>query len=181
MSKSIIVTPSEMWKFCKDNAGDFQNNMFRTAYNDEFGINIYVSSDETGSPCLIVEQDDIEIELLSLKESTCKGETEALYDAYLTGRFIAEDFGDYEPEMSMVEREDELDNAVEDFVAVVCPTEKITPEMLNDLKEHFLEYMARKHNLKIFRPMELVDRLGKEFEDDYPYDLIEFEKDPLYT
>ena len=55
-------------------------------------------------------------------------------------------------------------------------------EVYDDLKEHFLEYMARKWGLVIHRPMFLEDENGEEFYEDYPYDCIEFEDEdnPIY-
>ena len=50
-----------------------------------------------------------------------------------------------------------------------------------DVKEHMLEYMARKPGLLIYRPMYLEDEDGKDFYSEYPYEEMIFEDcNPIY-
>ena len=59
-------------------------------------------------------------------------------------------------------------------------TKKLIEDVIEDCKEHFLEYMYRKHHLDIYRPMELEDDDGVFFKE-YPYEYIEFSDAPLYS
>ena len=51
--------------------------------------------------------------------------------------------------------------------------------MVEDVKEHLLEYFYRKHGLSVYRPMELEDDEGV-FIEDYPYECMEFDPNPMY-
>lgn len=99
-----------------------------------------------------------------------------------------EAYSEEELERNLIDdRETELDAAVEDFLAVVLQTggviaDPTMDEIHDDVKEHFLEYLARKHKIDIYRPMNLVDEDGEEFFEEYPYECLEFEDEdnPIY-
>ena len=82
------------------------------------------------------------------------------------------------------EREDEIELSVRDFVSVVSDTGcyNIEDEVIDDLKEHFLEYMYRKWGIGIYRPMYLEDTdTGEDYFTEYPYDDLVYEDDnPIY-
>ena len=117
-----------------------------------------------------------------------------IYETYLTDKVVAtlseldggELLTDEEIEGIIDERECELDCAVSDFLMVVLHDyfDDLTTdyaEICDDLKEHFLEYIARKHDLPVYRPMYLEYDDGDEFEE-YPYENMEFddEDNPVY-
>ena len=84
-------------------------------------------------------------------------------------------------------REEELDSLIWDFVMGVFGGDTYTDfdctgEVLDDLKDHFLEYMYRKHGFDIYRPMVLEDEDGTEFFEEYPYEHMVFddEDNPMY-
>lgn len=93
-------------------------------------------------------------------------------------------------EDKITEREDELDTAMYDFLSTVAGWDaiglNITDEVVEDCKEHFLEYLARKHGVQIYRPMIIEydndDGTTDEEYEEYPYDCLEFEDEdnPIY-
>ena len=59
--------------------------------------------------------------------------------------------------------------------------EDVIEEIADDVKEHTLEYIARRHGLPIYRPMYLEDEDGKDFYSEYPYEEMIFEDyNPIY-
>lgn len=92
-----------------------------------------------------------------------------------------------EDELEIIEdREDWLDLAVSDFIAVATDEtlwhdDPHYGEIIEDVKDHFCEYLARKHNLPVRRPMYLEYPDGVKFEE-YPYENMEFEDkyNPIY-
>lgn len=92
---------------------------------------------------------------------------------------------EYDDEQMLIdEREEEIDSAVREFVNIVSDTGcyNLTDEAMDDLKEHFLEYMYRKWGIGIYRPMYLEDAdTGEDYFTEYPYDDMVFEDDnPIY-
>ena len=93
-----------------------------------------------------------------------------------------------EIEDAITEREDELDQAVMDFLATVLGEgfydldSDSNGEIVEDCKEHFLEYIARKFSISIYRPMYLEDEDGTDFYTDTPYENMVFddEDNPIY-
>ena len=124
-----------------------------------------------GSPELIVECDGSEIYREDiLNEKDAKKTADRIYEDYLSIKAIETltDDGDTtvyiedeeDDEQSLIdEREDEIELSVRDFVSVVSDTGcyNIEDEVIDDLKEHFLEYMYRKWGIGIYRPMYLED------------------------
>lgn len=97
---------------------------------------------------------------------------------------IGEYFGDEEKEEQQweIERSEEIfDEAVEYFISSIVEDEVINPEVIQDCKDHFLEYMYRKFGLTIRRPMILEDEDGEDFFEEYPYECMVFEDAPLYS
>lgn len=86
-------------------------------------------------------------------------------------------------------RENDLDFAVNDFIETVtdCTLSHIfsnqqAEEILQDCKEHFLEYMARKWGIDIYRPMYLYTEKGERYFTEFPYEEMVFDDpdNPLY-
>ena len=89
----------------------------------------------------------------------------------------------------IAERELELDDAVsmlldtviEEDVAMFLGPE--ADEICEDIKDHILEYLYRKHGISTRRPMVLEDtETGEDFFEEYPYEHMEFEDEdnPMY-
>lgn len=194
--QEIITEPHNLWDFLQeeDKKGSLESGvMYEIARNEEYGTTAYVSKDNKGRYCIVVEADDTEVYFgfISDKddaEDTCK----KVYDDYLTERVI-EILTDFEEESAIAQadeielREEELTEIVMSFIMDVLGGDTYfdgagLDAIVDDCKEHFLEYMARKHGLEIYRPMILEDENGEDFFEEYPYGCIEFDdKDnPIY-
>lgn len=193
--QDIMIDSSELWDYCEENEDTLLTAQHMIAENPDYGMSVWITC-ESGSPEIIVESDDIEIyreEILNEKDA--KRTADRIYEEYLSIKAIetvteAEDDGtvyvDDEDEDNQVlinEREDDLDAAVMEFVNIVSDTGcyNIKDEVLDDLKEHFLEYMHKTWGIGIYRPMYLEDvDTGEEYFTEYPYEDIVFddEDDP---
>lgn len=196
MSKKVILTPSEVWKFFDDNGFKFTSKVFEIAENKEFGVVIYLSA-EGINPSFIVTQDDVTVcEEVAISPIDCERTVEELYDEYLTSKVIDvidggkatplplpavasdEKEDDDENELAIEAREADLEDALYGFLSVVVEDSReldyLEPDVVEEIKDHFLEYLAREHGFAIYRPMYLEDEDGEWFEE-YPYDHMDFE------
>ena len=175
----IYLEPEEIWDFFTDNYGNYTFKLI--AENQEYGVEIYLDFyDDCEYPAIRVDIDDDEpVNEYVKDEAECIELVKDVYDVYLDPdvselldglREVEEDF-----ESIIEEREEELDNLVTDFVIDVtneyCDDEGFS-DIINDLKEHFLAYMYKKHNLNPFRPMIIKDESGEKVFKEYPYESI---------
>ena len=147
------------------------------AYNDEYEM--YLSTDRGGYL----------ISVLSSGEVVDEGFVESWKDIeeYLNAYFY---YDDEEIEWEIERSEGALDEAVEYFISSILDDEHsvfgdvpIPEYVIKDCKEHFLEYLYRKHKFNIRRPMVLEDESGEDFYEEYPYPCLVFEDEsnPIYT
>lgn len=196
---STVVTelsPCEIWSYFQKHKQEIEKNEYIIAENEEYGVTVWLTSEE-GFPCLIVTADGYQYaEITAVSEKDCEEKAEKIYDDYLTEKFIEkseEDEYTYLEQQDMIyEREAELDEAVILFIDIVLEKDAglalgIDGEKLDDLyedvKDHFLEYLARKYEFPIRRPMVLEDdESGEDFFVEYPYEHMVYEdKDnPVY-
>lgn len=195
MAQHIFVEASEVWGLFQREKEELKRHERKIAENPEFGAAIYLT-EENDRPSIVAYLDDEQVYAeLCVSESDCRTTVQKFYSEYLTDkvleRYFGEDEDDYthfEEQSEIDDREAELDMAVEDFIGVVldgfCLDEvaDISDEICEDVKEHFLEYLARKWSLPIRRPMYLEDEDGEEFFEEYPYECMEFddEDNPIY-
>ena len=196
MAQKIILQPDEVWDYFVEHEEECDECMFEIASCSEYGTAVYLSRSSKGFGCITVEADDQEVyneEVIDAEDT--KKTVQMVYDDYLTDKVI-EILSDFEPqeddtlqdqEDEIAMREEELDNLIWDFVMGVFGGETYadfdcTGEVLDDLKDHFLEYMYRKHGFDIYRPMVLEDEDGTEFFEEFPYEYMEFddEDNPMY-
>lgn len=196
MAQKIILQPDEVWDYFVEHEEECDECMFEIASCSEYGTAVYLSRSSKGIGCITVEADDQEVyneEIIDGRDA--KKTVQKVYDDYLTDKVI-EILSDFEPqeddtlqdqEDEIAMREEELDNFIWDFVMGVFGGETYadfdcTGEVLDDLKDHFLEYMYRKHGFDIYRPMVLEDEDGTEFFEEYPYEHMVFddEDNPMY-
>ena len=191
----IIIEASDVWEYVKEHAEELIDYSHIIASNEAYGIEVLVTKDELDDEefYLSVEQGDEEIYVAQIvDEETAEGICREVYDTYLTtaifNKFVDEDetptsYVDIEAE-DIESREDDLDFAVEEFVEKVIGEgvsfNDIGEEILNDLKEHFLEYMARKWSIDVYRPMYLYTEKGERFFTEYPYDKMIFAEKVWY-
>lgn len=199
----IIIEPQKLWSYIKqqDKNGQLDTTMYEIASNDEYGISVYISKDARGRYCIIVEADETEIfNEYVYNEEDARHTCDEVYENYLTDKVINiisdmengddedEDYVfDMELEDEIETRENDLTEFTMNFIMDILGGDAYFDsddfdEIIEDCKEHFLEYMARKHGLAIYRPMILEGDDGEDFFEEYPYECMEFddEDNPIY-
>ena len=201
--KSIYVQPNEVWAECKK-ISQMGNSTELIAEYPDAGVEIYLNTVELSGrhfPEIEVQFDGESTETETCySEYSCKDTVSKFYDiflddqnliAYVEEELFAEDKSDDEVEridtasVAIEVREDELNLAFTSLMQVVAEdsvSDYPTKEMIEDLKEHVLEYMYRKHGLEIYRPMIIQYEDGTEEYMEYPYESLEFENEgsPVY-
>lgn len=196
MSVKISINAIDVWGYFQKFKIELKSYMHTIACNPDYGIEVSVT-EKAGLPSIVVTADDTQIyEETAVSQHDCEKTVEKIYDEYLTDKVLNILMGDFDdeeltyPEVEdmITEREEELDFAIYDFAMTVlqntyCEISGTNFDIiLDDLKEHFLEYMARKHGIPIYRPMFLEYEDGTEAVSEYPYEDMEFndEDNPIY-
>lgn len=206
--KLINCEASDVWDYFQKQKEQLQTHMEIIAENPEFDVVIYLTAESRGSysdgkemvlPNIIVYIDGNEsYEEAAVNEDDCSQTAKRIYYEYLTderliNRIIEEDMASEDEDdrqQQIDEREEDIDTAVSNFLQeiLIDPLEDIVgsddaDEIYEDVKEHILEYLYRKWDLDIYRPMFLEDEDGEEFFEEYPYGSMEFddEDNPLYN
>lgn len=185
----IIIKPEEIWKYFIEHREELKSSMEPVAQNDDYDVIIYLTN-EDDMPCLTIESSNVESEEYHVEgEDSCEDTVRLVYDLYLTDQIMSlvagEEMAKIDREDMIADREYELDDAVMSFICTAAGDEygytdiEVPDDVIEDCKEHFLEYLYRKHGLEIRRPMELEDDEGEFFEE-YPYDCMEFDPNPMY-
>lgn len=201
MSEVIVIAAADVWNFFQREKQVLQNGMKVIAQNPVCNVVIYLTGEDRGVvvyPNIVVYLDDDEIySEVAVSQRDCEQTVSSIYDEYLSeGRMVnlviereeeRQSIEEMEQHMEIEDREEELDSAVWQFFHDVFggPLDDLVEnaeEIYDDCKDHFLEYMARKWGLEIFRPMILEDESGEEFYEEYPYECMEFEDEdnPIY-
>lgn len=190
--QKITVNASDVWNYFQKHKEELEGTEHIIAENEEYGVEISLSA-EHGLPCFIVTADGYQYaEERAVSASDCKETVEMLYEDYLTESFVDGELCEesrIDQEDEIAERELELDDAftmlldtlIEDDLGLLFGAE--ADEILEDIKDHTLEYLYRKHGISVRRPMVLEDEgNGEDFFEEYPYDSMVFEDDdnPLY-
>lgn len=190
--QKITVNASDVWNYFQKHKEELEGTEHIIAENEEYGVEISLSA-EHGLPCFIVTADGYQYaEERAVSASDCKETVEMLYEDYLTESFVDGEWCEesrIDQEDEIAERELELDDAftmlldtlIEDDLGLLFGAE--ADEILEDIKDHTLEYLYRKHGISVRRPMVLEDEgNGEDFFEEYPYDSMVFEDDdnPLY-
>ena len=195
MAQKIIVEPRDLWSYYLEHNKGLASTMYEIAQNKEYGISIYLSENEKGNASIVVEADDMEVYSETIvSDRDARTTCEKIYDKYLSDKVvdilaemgIEDEMTALEQEDAIDEREAELTEALYCFLDIVCGEDYFDfytdDDILEDIKDHFLEYLARKHGIPIRRPMVLEDEDGEEFFEEYPYECMEFddEDNPIY-
>ena len=196
----IFIPPNELWKFYTQNKGRCQKEMILIAENTETCYAVYMT-DDSGTLTLSVCHGDNapEYEERVMGNADCEASAKRLFTRYLiplieingksaligdiTGDVDDDDFNPsmQDVEDEMYEREDELDLAIKDFLAVVLQEpdgEAVINEFgetfIQEVLHHFLEYLTNDHGIQIYRPMFFEDDSGYEIYSQFPYEEYTF-------
>lgn len=186
---NIIIDAKDVWNYFTEHRKELVEDMITIAENTDFDVTIYLTN-EDDLPYLMVESDNINSVQINIEnEESCGSIVQEAYKQYLTENILsiiaAEQEAEEDVELIIEEREGDIDGFIlrllEDLFGDDEPiiySEEVD-DIVEDCKEHFLEYLYRKHNLSVYRPMELEDDEGVFFEE-YPYEYMNFEPNPLY-
>ena len=196
--------PEDVWRAFKNGKDD----EILLAENTEYGISISITSDDDNDvlPVIVVSADDLLVfEEAVVSQDDCTQTVKKAFDEFLNDQRVIQHFLGTEEkadanskngagfveeesiddlEQDMLDREDELREALTDFLLIVTDGCYVDDEdVVDDCLDHFLEYLARKWGYEsIRRPMILEDEKGEEFFEEYPYEIMEYDDpdDPLY-
>lgn len=206
MPETIHITPEKVWGYFFDHFEELQTKMHLIAENPDFGIEIYVTEDES-MPQFVVQADSVQVYVEdTYNEKDCTRTAQEIYDDYLTEKVINKlldpqdddddesvGYDDYEYEdgdlqESIDDREATLEWAMREFLEIVLDSSNVFANseidlIVEDCLDHILEYVARKHGVDIYRPMWIEYDDGEVECEDYPYDKLVFddEDNPIYA
>ena len=195
--QKIVYDPSEIYEVFQEEKLDIANHRLLVAENDDFQIFLdcmasksleYIGMMVIESEGYIIEEDFFD------DEKECNSIFEKAFINYI---FTAEttDVVDKKDETNdtvydkngkldifyvdeIEQREGDLSLAVINFIDAISDTQMsyaLTDEEVDEIKDHFIEYLYRKFGLSIYRPMELVMDNGDEVYEEYPYPKLRFE------
>lgn len=185
---NIIITPSEVWTYFQEYKDKLKTEMHKIAESPNGSWEVWISSEDDNLRIIVTDtDDDIIDEGWATTEHECLDIVGDIYSCYL-GYVDADDEVDLDSEDEYINqelisaREDEIDVLFQNFLFDLLPDtdEDIIATAADDIKEHVLEYIARKHRLPIYRPMYLEGEDGKDFYSEYPYEEMIFDYNPIY-
>lgn len=176
----IKVMASELWDFCIEFAKDeeMRDEVHEIAENYELGIKVYVAIDKFDAKyfsMVVMKDEDEEVFYEPFADEV---------EAFETAAFVYENFVDtsvpsilgnshwdsYLNEEDLAyERECELDDAVWGFLEIAYTQNVFDDDEIQEIKNHFLAYLAKEYDENIYRPGFLTDDEGNEFFEEFPY------------
>lgn len=200
----VFIPVNELWGFYTQNKKRCQEEMVLIAENTETGYAVYMTDDDGMLMFSVCQGDkEPEYEEYVMDDADCEKSAKKLFMRYLIpftvvdGKAVlsgggAEDADENEFSLSrqdmedeIYEREDALDLAIKDFLAVVLQepdSEAVAAELgedfIQEVLHHILEYLTNEHGIQIFRPMFFTDDdTGGEIYSQFPYDEYTFSED----
>ena len=195
--QKIVYDPEEIYEVFQEEKLDIANHRLLVAENDDFQIFLdcmasksleYIGMMVIESEGYIIEEDffDDEKECNSIFE---KAFINYIFTAETTGVVDKKDetndtVYDKDGKLDIFyvdeieQREGDLSLAVVNFIDAISDTQMsyaLTDEEVDEIKDHFIEYLYRKFGLSIYRPMEIVMDNGDEVYEEYPYPKLRFE------
>lgn len=197
----INVEANKIWDLFQKEKARLEKDLMEIAEDIERGVVIYLTSvGESGEerPDIIMYvYDEPMFEEPCIDAADCEEVAKTMYQwaavkpAAVVDDELEEDEEEDEEEAQEEEiemREEDLDYALYDFINLTIDESMgdfdsaRKKKFFQDCKEHFLEYMYRKWDVTIYRPMYLVDENGVESYEEYPYELLDYEDEdnPIY-
>lgn len=194
MGTNIHIPAEGVWAFFQRNKARLSEEMVAIAENEDTDYAVYLTEDN-GYPLFSVckGKADPEFEEGAISEKDCTETAKRCYVRYLfpvtvknEHAFQSEDdspFDEDDPSVqdmqdAMYEREDELQLAMADFLQVVLQEgtdgtdiiDMYGTDMIDELLDNVLEFIAMELCLPVYRPMFLTDdETGEEIYEEYPY------------
>lgn len=183
---NIIFRPSEVWAFFQNHKIELERGLYRIAENTNLKVSI--SNDDGSLKIVVVSADDCILDVAwANDERECQnivGDIYLRHLGYVDDEIDLDDEDVYINQEIIAERENEIDVLFRNMLFDLLDksvAEDVIEEIADDVKEHTLEYIARRHGLPIYRPMYLEDEDGKDFYSEYPYEEMIFEDyNPIY-
>ncbi len=198
----IYVPAGELWDFYVENSERCAEEMVLIAENTETGYAVYMTEEDGNIMFSVCKgEEEPEYEEYATNDDDCETTAKKLFLRYLfpviivDGRTVPqeEDLPDgmqslsrQDVEDEIYEREDELFMALQDFLAVVLQEKEdgltvadfYGDDMVEEVLDHFLAYLAKEMCLEIYRPMfKLDEETGSEIYTQYPYEKDNGEED----
>lgn len=195
--QKIVYDPEEIYEVFQEEKLDIANHRLLVAENDDFQIFLdcmasksleYIGMMVIESEGYIIEEDFFD------DEKECNSIFEKAYINYILTETVVEKAKEEENVYDTIydkdgklntfyvdeieQREGDLSLAVVNFIDAISDTQMsyaLTDEEVDEIKDHFIEYLYRKFGLSIFRPMEIVMDNGDEVYEEYPYPKLRFE------
>lgn len=203
-SLKIYVHSNELWGFYTQNKKRCQEEMILIAENTDTEYAVYMTDDDGTLMFSVCKgEKEPEYEEYVLDADDCEASVKKLFVRYLIPFTVIDEraalsdssvYNTDDDELSlswqdledeMYEREDELDLAIKDFLAVVLQEpdgETISTEhgeeFIQEVLHHILEYLTNEHCLQIYRPMFLNDdNTDNKIYSQFPYEEYTFSED----
>ena len=188
MASSIFVKPEDVYDYFEDYIKEYGTDANSEVIAEDLDndVSILLTESFDGSPFFEVwSEGDCIFDATALSAEECEELALMIYMNYIDDYYVQilhENTEEVENDIGIRNNEEELDLAVEEFLSVVCPQFGYNEDELEDIKDHFLEYLARKYDCEIHRPMYLEDENGEDFYTEYPYRQMLFDDpdNPVY-
>lgn len=194
MGVKIHIQPQDVWAFFDKNIKRLSDEMVIIAENTETEYAVYLT-EESGYPLFIVCQgdDDAEYDEGAINQKDCEDTAKRCFLKYLypvtvtSGKYsipFDQDDDDFDSELTKMEmedtvyeREDELVYAMGDFLQNALRegvdgtdvVDTLGLDIINDILDTTLQYIADAYDLPIYRPTFVTDENGSEEYVEYPY------------
>lgn len=197
--KLIEYSPQEVWDLFCANEEEIAETKWILAQNTETDSCICLSASYIGSrfyPEVIVFVNDEEVySETAVSSFDCEEMVEKIYLSYLADRDILidsivdgiygcddpdppfDDISDYETEMIINEREDELHDLTEDFLSDLAGINisqlygsRAASYMVDGVLDFLCEFLWKTYKMPVYRPAIFEDENGTAYLEDYPYE-----------
>ena len=186
----------DLWEYFTKKKESLLSHEALVCQNNDIGVAIYMTAEYpplSGNGALmklLLTEDQEEVD-----SRFCNNEKEARkaykeFYEYVSGNMpVYDDATDEEEEDEYIQariedQETALDDAIYTFIDAASNGSvlNLSDEEVADIKDHFCEYLYRKHGIDVYRPMFLENEDGKDEYFDYPYEEMEFEDEgnPIY-
>lgn len=193
--KVINFEPEAAWRYHNINRDLLKNNSLLIAKNEEYGVEIYMGTDEIYPQFMVFVDGDCQFNDFAISLEDCIVTLNEIFDDYLTEKFIQDvvseqiDESCEHPTNTEVDEEDIVEiiksregalvASMLEFILEATDNDDQVSEpdfwdRLQDCLEHTLKYLSEK-NFDIYRPMLIKDEETKKVSlIEFPYKEYDF-------